>query len=994
MKKKHILLLVTAVLLLSLVGFPASAANGMMSGEKNIQVVKTQWFDIIYPPDSQRTAALLAKNADRIYTEVADFFGVQPWFRLPVVISPASDEFNGGFTFYPYNRIVLYDAVPQENLAVFSQTILSDFRHELSHAVTYNMKNKFWRSFDRVMGDLYNPALLYVTTAFAEGASVTSESSQGEGRLNSEYNKQMVKQAKIEGLFPANADIQGAKDVYPDGYESYRFGAAFAQWLQNKYGMEKYAQYWYRAVNLKGLTYYTLFKKVYGIKIKDAWQQFKESVKVPDISANPLQTAGYTDLFTHLGITAGPETFTKNNSQGSLYYSLTAGKNCIAWIDETSDIVWYSSVIDGSYSQPVKLFSLDNISQINLSADGKYLAVSYYSEAHATVKSKVKIYDITKKRWFTVPGTGLRDATVIVTDDAYMLAAVKTHSQYADIALSPIVLKNNKIAGIGTATTIPSTFGDTPFSLTDSGNDTLSYIYKKGLVWSIRQYNIKDGSVTEYKTPADHAVLRYLSCAGSDSSKTELLFSYTVPGSMPRLGQLHIAENTATYSLQQTNVSGGIYFPVTFENKIAYTGEFYRDFRLLALDTGKIQFAESTAAVQNISADSAATDKIQAEKDIKEQLASAKKYNPLDYYKKGIVFPFAATCSEKIESGSLTASGFPLGLTYVTSNPWGGKIIELSAAYDPLSNSGLGLCALQGGTDTSLFSYLVQGQAEFDSRGYKQSLTAAQVSFSIPVGMKSDFVFSDTADFFEGRQNKTDISFDTIKNIFDYIGLHENTDMTAHIYGSNSLSAELSNLHSSGPGSYEKTGGYILTSYDTVYTSEASETFDSDNIYQNLSLEAYGQVSKLIPVLCRYGTTYNLPTGFDLNLFPSSSYFITGNAETVLYSKELQKGIPFFAALYFNRITFKAGYTGKFSYGTADSWDFLKTPDLVQNLFTGGMQYYDSINLKTVLAFTPNIGTFATSSCQFDITATLLYRIRPETGYNHIGVSLCGQIVF
>ena len=194
-----------------------SAHSGMFWGEKNLRVTKTKWFDLIYPERSAETAAILYEKADTVYEEVTAEYGLEPFFRMPVVITPAVDQFNAFWTAVPYNHIALYDTGSSgaSELAVFSETMLSTFRHELTHAVTYNMKNGFWRFMGHVFGDCVTPGMLSVTTGMAEGATVAYESStgEGEGRLNDEYAMHSVKQAKIENKFPAYHDVSGAADV-------------------------------------------------------------------------------------------------------------------------------------------------------------------------------------------------------------------------------------------------------------------------------------------------------------------------------------------------------------------------------------------------------------------------------------------------------------------------------------------------------------------------------------------------------------------------------------------------------------------------------------------------------------------------------------------------------------------------------------------------------------------------------------------------------------
>lgn len=969
---------------------PASA-GGVMAGEKNIQVIKTQWFDIIYPPGSSRSAAVLAAKADGIYREVAGQFRTGPWFRIPVVITPAPDEFNGYFSIYPYNHIVLFDTVPTESMAVFSDTILSVFRHELAHAVTYTMKNKFWQTVGTFMGDIYNPAVLTVTTAFAEGASVTAESTAGEGRLNDQYSRQMILQAKVEGLFPGWADIQGAKDKYPAGSESYYFGAAFAHWLQETYGMEKYAQYWYRAVNLKSLTYFTAFSKVYGLKIETAWTQFRNSVRVPDIPADPLSEQGYGDLFAQPGTSGEPAgSRAKENDRGSLYRSLTGSRTGIAWLDKTSSSVWYSGFSDGRYGKPEKILTRYDISRISLSRDGNFLAVSFTDAAGAVSRNRVGVYDIKRKKWSVLQEKGLRDAAIIQTATTYYVAAVVTHSQYADIKFYKFEGNLRRITATGKI--IHNQYQAQSFSLTDCGNGRLAFIYKDNMIWTVRVCTIEDGTVGEYSLPYKHAVIRNLSCS-SGIGKTELLFSYTGPDTLPRLGRLQLLENDAVFFLQQTDVSGGIYYPVPFGAQIAYIGTFYRDSRLLTVDPGRLQFEKNPAGYRLLPAAAKETEPDATQIHLPSE---PEKYNPLAYYTKGSIIPLAGAASKVISDGELESVSLPvLGLTYVSSNPWTTALFTATAGYDLLRNSVLGSAALAGGTATSLFSYQLQGQTEFDRRGYKQAYASATADSELPLGNITSVTLAGTAVAFEGRQSLAELPADSrkqVETVSDFAGLYENPDKTSYIYTGNKFSAGISTLHSSGPGTYETTGCSVTGTYMIHYSGKTESSFDRPALYQNLSAETSFHLPGLLPVTCTYGKTYNLPAALSLTLFPSSSYFLSGNTAIVLYSAEIQKGIPGIAALYCNRITLQTGYAGNFSYGTAGSWDFLKMPELTDKFLSGSMNYYDTVNLTGILTLTPNIGTFARSSFRFNLSAAVLYRIHPADSRSKWNVRISGGL--
>ena len=178
-------ILCIAFLFLSLL--PAWSHEGSMAGAGKLRVSQTKYFDIIYSEKNLTTAKILYENADQVFEELAAAYGTEPSFRLPVVITTTVEQFNAYYADSPYNRIVVYDTAQIEDLAVFSQTVLSTFTHELTHALTYNYKNKTMRTLAKIFGDAFANHYITVTSGMAEGATVSYESSNGEGRLNDPY---------------------------------------------------------------------------------------------------------------------------------------------------------------------------------------------------------------------------------------------------------------------------------------------------------------------------------------------------------------------------------------------------------------------------------------------------------------------------------------------------------------------------------------------------------------------------------------------------------------------------------------------------------------------------------------------------------------------------------------------------------------------------------------------------------------------------------------
>ena len=235
------------------------ARGGLLTGQKNVRCIQTEWFDIIFGEDSERSAAHLALYADSIYDEICAAYEMSPKFRMPVTLLPNSDEFNAFFSNGFYNHIVLIDTTPGEDFVEFSDNLLGTFRHELTHAVSYNTTNKAFRAVQNIFADAVNFSIFSGSGFMAESASVSFESGDGratasdgsgtveyvgEGRLNDWFYLHLIRQAKLQGTFPPYQDVTGHRDIFPAG-EYYYYGGPFAGFLQKTYGMQKYADWWY-----------------------------------------------------------------------------------------------------------------------------------------------------------------------------------------------------------------------------------------------------------------------------------------------------------------------------------------------------------------------------------------------------------------------------------------------------------------------------------------------------------------------------------------------------------------------------------------------------------------------------------------------------------------------------------------------------------------------------------------------------------------------------
>jgi hypothetical protein len=289
--KRRVLCILPALFIFASVS--ASAQSALFKPFTSFRVIQTDHFDIIFPKESESSARLLASYADSVYNHVSSLLGIEVRGRIPVTFSPHTDMFNGYYSAF-FNHIVLYDTPLDVEWTAFKNNLENLFLHELTHAVSLNSKSSADKILHRIFGNWVLPTYLTAPQFMVEGVTVSFESHDGSGRANDPRVKQYLRQAVYEEKFLTPFQASGVYDrpIRPNGYW-YEYGGLFSLWLQQTYGMKKYAQLWQEMgkdtpfsffVYRSG--YYRIFKKIYGIDFLDAWNKFSASFALDGLEIN------------------------------------------------------------------------------------------------------------------------------------------------------------------------------------------------------------------------------------------------------------------------------------------------------------------------------------------------------------------------------------------------------------------------------------------------------------------------------------------------------------------------------------------------------------------------------------------------------------------------------------------------------------------------------------------------------------------------------------
>ncbi|MBR5400178.1 MAG: hypothetical protein IK102_00075 [Treponema sp.] len=920
--------IVAKVFLFLLICSPLSAVNqGVMSGAGKLRVSQTKWFDIIYAPKNAVTAKILYENADDIYSRLAQSYGVEPFLRMPVVITSTVEQFNAYQTNTPYACIVIYDTAVSSDLAVFSQTLLSTFTHELTHALTYNLKDDAYKVLAKIWGDGWAGYYLSITRGIAEGATVSYESSTGEGRLNDSYVLQMLRQAKIEGQFPSYSDVKGASDSYPAN-SFYYFNGAFAQFLQQNYGMDKYAEFWFRCVNLKNYTAAGAFKKAFGIKLNQAWTLFKDSFEVPEVAgANPVELGQAYDFFD-----PAANDYSINNNAGSTYTNLCASSKGIYYSGGSYNWVYFvdtAQLQKGGAVKPKRIFRHDYLDGLTVSADGRFAAVSYYSNLSSNTKHKAAIYDLQNKTWFNIPQSNIACPSIIIKDGQYYVVWQKYEPQKYFICVNKIRLEKN-IRGLEETAVLEFGPEEIPFDFTDLGDGRLAFIKKSELNYGICVADLELSAVQEYMVPQEGIRLQNLSSVMGEGQTGRLAFSWATKQTLPRLG--FFDTNLAQFSLYKKNISGGIHEPaLSADSQIIYVAKFFRQNRLLKLNQNEQDYDTYIAQAQDTQPAAAPL--------ITTQVLPYKPFKPFSYAFKGFLLPVSIASTDS----NLT----PLGFTYITSTPWTSGLFITSGGYGIQAGAGAFHMEYSGGTGTSLFTYDISSDMVIDGMGMSQVSANVSAQNRFDFGTRSAALFAASAKAVYGRS--------------DFLVNYQ------------SLSATYSNIVSYGPGKYERGGFTFSTGVIHSGSVKVKPVFAKDMDYFDLVFALETDIPRLIPVLCHNNFTYNLPLKLKAGLFASNAgnYSVaSASAEALLFGYNIQKAIPGVSALFINDVILTLRYMGGFDFADiADydvNWHIAYLDKYVRQIADGTIKYRDYATIKLTLGFTPNVGGFADTQFRYN----------------------------
>ena len=537
---------------LLLTALPLAAGPVLAPGQR-LFVIATEHFDIIFPKRSEPSALRLSRIAEGVYAEVSGKLAAGLPARVPVVVTPDIGVFNGFANPVPYMHIVLYDTPMDPAWTAFRDNFRGLFLHELTHAVSLQVKAPWAAFLSGIFGSWVAPALINAPMFMVEGVTVSLEGGDGgfEGRANDPLVKERLRQDIVENRFKSPLEAEGVYDGYPGGSIHYEYGGLFNAYLQRTYGMDAYAGLWKAMGGLIWSAsldpyksgFFAAFERVYGIAFTEAWAGFRMSLETP-------------------GVADPPERLTP--SALSVIGGLAAGGGRLFWVDTKAGRAF---AMDCATGRRETLFvSGPGTSITDASPDGGRLLVSR-KLATSDGRSRVETatFDTAARRF--VPGGALPDLREARFFRGGLVGLV-SNLHNADLVLAEAGGTRVLLAGSeGLMFSSPAVLDDGRIALVvtiegrrtigvlgvDSGELRLARILGEGPLGG-ENGGLLDG-------------VRQISASGG-----RILFNHDSDDRMYKLGVLD--PESGAVELDTTDYSGGVFWPRESGGRVYYVGRF------------------------------------------------------------------------------------------------------------------------------------------------------------------------------------------------------------------------------------------------------------------------------------------------------------------------------------------------------------------------------------------------------------------------------------
>ena len=928
------------------------ACAGVFSRNRFVRVLPTKYFDIMFPRECSYAADLIAEHGDAIYDEVRNEMHLKYTFRMPVVISADSDVLSASYSASPYNRIIIYDAPAYDKGMEYDDALIGLFTEEVNKAVCTSIRHPFWQVTSKILGtDGLQPSnLVNMPYSFVEGAAVSLADGENGGLSHDSRSVELLTQAKLENAFPSWIKASGARDIYPETVSA-ASGAAFAAYLMQSRGIEKYAEFW-KDCGTFHLFRFTAgtFRKVYGEKLADVWNEFRDSIPLPENCEEIIRRDR-------------DGTALVQPSKNGLYRWMRSTPYGLVWYDEAANEVRLLPPVNKENEQPKPelLFIATDVTFLSVSLDGTYLSVSLRKSGvyENLYEDRVWIYNLAE-RSFVSRDLHLRSGSVITLAGGKQYAAGVSHrEQQTELVVCPVDDDGSGDSAVYTRTFARNVI---PYSLEPIVPGKAACLVRTGTKSSLLVIDFADGKEERFDLPD-----------GTEDMHAEtgsILFSYHDDDScgFERAGYITAGADgvPSALFLQTADVSGGVHSASFADDEVVYCAYKTRMHEIREVKRSELAFEEKQLVKTDDVLPVFNSDSIPVIHGGKLGDAELKMFNPFPYVFRGTWIPMLPVSKISFDGYQLSPG---IGVTYLLQtdplNTVDG-VLSFSKAYaDPETSyqTFIDQYSLTAFLSDSFLPVTITagGCWKFDEDGHYSLNVLTGGKWKMPVGMSYQKLQFNLQTMWTCSTSYTDSASGTttelngwpsVKNAFNNIAV--------------SLGGTYSNYQQAGISPYEmrgfETGAEAVFNFDFQKMDWDSSSTESNSPY-NPELVQFNvlmgvKLPRLTP-LPDYGNwVLGIPLTFHMNVYGAGGTLNETYAEVLLAGFESQDGIPV-VNLYLTRFGLKLGYDMQVKYNSLKlpQLDFSQLWNYYTNVKEASVSTYAYLTLESV--FTPVIGMFS-----------------------------------
>ncbi|MDP8221967.1 MAG: hypothetical protein P9L99_01290 [Candidatus Lernaella stagnicola] len=361
MKRLRYFLVATAMVFLA-----ASVAGAYpFAPDEDFKTLHTEHFRISYPAQYRFVALKVAVLAEEAFTLITKTLKYEQPTPTDIFITDRVDGANGYSSVTPVQVMRLFLAPPHtaDRLDFADDWLRMLVYHEMTHQVQTDEVRGFWKGMRYVFGRTL-PVTHFQPQGLVEGIALLHETElTTKGRNRSPYSRMLLRMAALEKSWPPLDRLTLTPHDWPGGAVPYIWGGAFHQYLFERYGMDKIADYYLKhAGQVWPFWWERNARKIFGTHLNDIYKTWSVNM----VAEFEHEAAALRDQ----GLTQG----TRLTDEGNVHQWPT-------WLD-AHRIVFYTSDRDrvtglraidlrNKKPRPRRLAATQAVRGVTRSADGR-----------------------------------------------------------------------------------------------------------------------------------------------------------------------------------------------------------------------------------------------------------------------------------------------------------------------------------------------------------------------------------------------------------------------------------------------------------------------------------------------------------------------------------------------------------------------------------------------------------------------------------------------